>query len=49
MIWLSVLNATLCTFAPVLMVMMAIERVGAGDGGADRHDRPAVDDPDGRA
>ena len=29
MIWLSVLNATLCTFAPVLMVMMAIERVGA--------------------
>ena len=28
-IWLSVLNATLCTFAPVLMVMMAIERLGA--------------------
>jgi drug/metabolite transporter (DMT)-like permease len=28
-IWLSVLNATLCTFCPVLMVMMAIERVGA--------------------
>jgi drug/metabolite transporter (DMT)-like permease len=28
-IWLSVLNATLCTVAPVLMVMMAIERVGA--------------------
>jgi drug/metabolite transporter (DMT)-like permease len=28
-LWLSVLNATLCTFAPVLMVMMAIERVGA--------------------
>ena len=28
-IWLSVLNATLCTFAPVLMVMMAIERIGA--------------------
>ena len=28
-IWLSVLNATLCTFAPVLMMMMAIERVGA--------------------
>ncbi len=28
-IWLSVLNATLCTFVPVLMVMMAIERVGA--------------------
>ena len=29
-IWLPVLNATLCTAAPVLMVMMAIERVGAG-------------------
>jgi drug/metabolite transporter (DMT)-like permease len=28
-IWLSVLNATLCTFAPVVMVMLAIERVGA--------------------
>jgi drug/metabolite transporter (DMT)-like permease len=28
-IWLSVLNATLCTFLPVLMMMMAIERVGA--------------------
>ena len=28
-IWLSVLNATLCTAVPVLMVMMAIERVGA--------------------
>ncbi|MGS5088559.1 DMT family transporter [Hydrogenophaga sp. A37] len=29
-IWLSVLNATLCTFAPVIMVMMGIERIGAG-------------------
>jgi drug/metabolite transporter (DMT)-like permease len=29
-IWLSVLNATVCTAAPVLMVMMAIERIGAG-------------------
>ena len=29
-IWLSVLNATLCTFCPVLLVMMAIERIGAG-------------------
>jgi len=29
-IWLSLLNATLCTAAPVLMVMMAIERIGAG-------------------
>lgn len=29
-IWLSLLNATLCTVAPVLMVMMAIERIGAG-------------------
>jgi drug/metabolite transporter (DMT)-like permease len=28
-IWLSLLNATVCTFAPVLMVMMAIERIGA--------------------
>ncbi|MEJ6000357.1 DMT family transporter [Paucibacter soli] len=28
-IWLSLLNATACTFAPVLMVMMAIERLGA--------------------
>ncbi|BEU95677.1 DMT family transporter [Acidovorax sp. DW039] len=29
-LWLSVLNATLCTAAPVLIVMMAIERIGAG-------------------
>jgi drug/metabolite transporter (DMT)-like permease len=29
-LWLSVLNATFCTFVPVLMVMMALERVGAG-------------------
>ena len=28
-IWLSLLNATLCTAVPVLMVMMAIERIGA--------------------
>ena len=28
-VWLSVVNATLCTFVPVLLVMMAIERVGA--------------------
>jgi drug/metabolite transporter (DMT)-like permease len=28
-IYLSVLNATLCTFAPVVMVMLAIERIGA--------------------
>jgi drug/metabolite transporter (DMT)-like permease len=28
-IWLSVLNATLCTVAPILMVMMAVERIGA--------------------
>jgi drug/metabolite transporter (DMT)-like permease len=26
--WLSLLNATLCTFAPVVLVMLAIERVG---------------------
>jgi drug/metabolite transporter (DMT)-like permease len=29
-VWLSVLNATLCTVVPVLMVMMAIERIGSG-------------------
>ena len=29
MLWLSVLNATLCTAVPVLLVMMAIERVGS--------------------
>ena len=28
-VWLSILNATACTVAPVLMVMMAIERIGA--------------------
>lgn len=28
-LWLAVLNATLCTFCPVLLVMLAIERVGA--------------------
>jgi len=28
-IWLSVLNSVACTVAPVLMLMMAIERVGA--------------------
>jgi drug/metabolite transporter (DMT)-like permease len=28
-LWLSALNATACTVLPVLMVMMAIERVGA--------------------
>jgi len=27
-IWLSILNATLCTAVPVLLVMMAIERIG---------------------
>lgn len=29
-LWLSLLNATLCTFLPVLLVMLAVERVGAG-------------------
>lgn len=29
-LWLSLLNATLCTAMPVLLVMMAIERIGAG-------------------
>jgi drug/metabolite transporter (DMT)-like permease len=28
-LWLSLLNATLCTFAPVILVMLAIERIGA--------------------
>jgi drug/metabolite transporter (DMT)-like permease len=28
-IWLSLINATACTVAPVLMLMMAMERVGA--------------------
>jgi drug/metabolite transporter (DMT)-like permease len=28
-LWLSLLNAVVCTFAPVLLVMMAIERIGA--------------------
>jgi drug/metabolite transporter (DMT)-like permease len=28
-LWLSLLNATLCTVAPVVMVMLAIERLGA--------------------
>ncbi len=27
-LWLSIVNAVLCTVAPVLMVMMAIERIG---------------------
>ncbi len=29
-IWLSLLNATLCTVVPVMLVMMAIERIGSG-------------------
>jgi drug/metabolite transporter (DMT)-like permease len=29
-IWLSLVNATLCTVVPVVMVMMAIERIGSG-------------------
>jgi drug/metabolite transporter (DMT)-like permease len=29
-LWLSVLNATLCTVVPVVLVMMAIERIGSG-------------------
>jgi drug/metabolite transporter (DMT)-like permease len=28
-LWLSLLNATVCTVAPVVMVMLAIERIGA--------------------
>ena len=29
-LWLSLLNATACTVLPVLLVMMAIERIGSG-------------------
>lgn len=29
-LWLSLLNATLCTVVPVLLVMLAIERIGSG-------------------
>ncbi len=29
-VWLAMLNATLCTFVPIICTMMAIERVGAG-------------------
>ena len=29
-LWLSLLNATACTVVPVLLVMMAIERIGSG-------------------
>lgn len=29
-VWLSVLNATVCTVVPVMLVMMAIERIGSG-------------------
>ena len=29
-LWLSLLNATACTAVPVLLVMMAIERIGPG-------------------
>jgi drug/metabolite transporter (DMT)-like permease len=28
-VWLSLLNAVVCTAVPVLLVMMAIERIGA--------------------
>jgi hypothetical protein len=47
-LWLSVLNATLCTAVPVLLVMMAIERIGPGAVGPDRHDRAAVHHRHGR-
>lgn len=29
-LWLSLLNATVCTVVPVMLVMMAIERIGSG-------------------
>ncbi len=47
-LWLSVLNATLCTFAPVLMVMMAIERIGSTLAAQTGMIGPAVHHPDGR-
>jgi len=28
-VWLSLLNAVVCTVAPIMMVMAAIERIGA--------------------
>ena len=28
-VWLSVVNAIACTFAPIVMMMMAVERIGA--------------------
>jgi drug/metabolite transporter (DMT)-like permease len=28
-VWLSVINAIACTFAPIVMMMMAVERIGA--------------------
>ena len=28
-LWLGVLNAVACTFAPVVMIMLAIERIGS--------------------
>jgi hypothetical protein len=48
-LWLSVLNATLCTAVPVLLVMMAIERIGSDHGRADRHGRAAGHHLHGRA
>jgi hypothetical protein len=38
----QLLNATLCTAVPVLMVMMAIERIGPAHVRADRHGGAAV-------
>jgi drug/metabolite transporter (DMT)-like permease len=29
-IWLSILNAMACTFLPIILIMLAIERIGAG-------------------
>ena len=46
-LWLSVLNAILCTAAPVLMVMMAIETHWCRHGRASRHGGPAVHHPHG--
>ena len=47
-VWLSVLNATLCTVVPVMLVMMAIERIGASLAAQVGMVRPDVDHADGR-
>ena len=48
-LWLSLLNATACTVVPVMLVMMAIERIGSGPGGTGGDGGADVHHPDGRA